>query len=374
MKNPSKATLFFLAILFLAIGFLVGFSGLTYYQKNNLKSDKIVSGELSIHFLELGNNNTGDCIYINCGETDIIVDGGSRTNSSKTISNYVNEYVDDGVLEYVIVTHADQDHIASFAGDGSNKSLFEYYDVKTIIDFPRTDKTTAVYNRYVEKRNAEIENGANHYTALECWQEIEGAKKSYEIGNGVTLNILYNYFYENSSSDENNYSVCFQIEQGDNKYLFTGDLEEKGEEYLVEYNNLSKVKLFKAGHHGSKTSSNDVLLNVIQPEIVVVTCVAGSVEYPVSTLLNTFPTQDFINRISKWTTQVYVTTLGLIEEDGVDDDGEIKYKDVGFESFNGNIVVTANRKEVSVNCSNNNTVLKDTVWFSENRQCPSYWK
>lgn len=50
MKNPSKATLFFLAILFLAIGFLVGFSGLTYYQKNNLKSDKIVSGELSIHF------------------------------------------------------------------------------------------------------------------------------------------------------------------------------------------------------------------------------------------------------------------------------------------------------------------------------------
>ena len=32
--------------------------------------------ELSIHFLELGNHYTGDSIYINCGDTDIIVDGG----------------------------------------------------------------------------------------------------------------------------------------------------------------------------------------------------------------------------------------------------------------------------------------------------------
>ena len=39
-----------------------------------------------------------------------------------------------------IITHADQDHIACFAGDGSNPSLFARFDVGTIIDFPLTNK------------------------------------------------------------------------------------------------------------------------------------------------------------------------------------------------------------------------------------------
>lgn len=365
-------------LLFVLIFACVGLAGgflINLFVLNPVKDEdptKIVtSGNLSIHFLEVGNNYTGDSIYIKCGDTDILVDGGSRTNSSKAIQEYVNQYVDDGVLEYVIVTHADQDHIAAFAGDGSNQSLFDMYEVKTIIDFPKTDKSTAVLNRYVQKREAEVEQGAKHYTALECWKGENGGQRSYEIGDGVTLNILYNYYYENKSSDENNYSVCFQIEQGANKYLFTGDLEEKGEEYLVSYNTLGKVKLYKAGHHGSKTSSNDCLLEVIQPEIVVVTCVAGSVEYT-QNISNTFPTQLFIDRISKWTDEVYVTTVGQVEE-VVDKDGNTKYKDAGFSSMNGNVVINVNKNNIDVTCSNNNLKLKETDWFKANRTCPSAW-
>lgn len=321
--------------------------------------------EVSFHFIELGNGKTGDCIYINCGDTDIIVDGGSRTNSSTTIKNYINQFVTDGKIEFGIITHADQDHIASFAGDGSNQSLFEIYEFETIIDFPKTNKDTQVYNRYIEKRNAEVNAGAKRYSALECYNEENGAHKSYELGTNVSLNILYNYFYENQSSDENNYSVCFEIVQNENKFLFTGDLEEDGEEYLVEYNELSKVKLFKAGHHGSKTSSNDCLLDVIQPDICVVCCCAGSVEYT-QNLNNTFPTQDFVDRISKWTEKVYVTTVGSIEHNGE------KYEDISYESMNGDIVVSSG-SIITVNCSNNNTVLKDTDWFKTYRTMPTSW-
>jgi len=167
------------------------------------------------------------------------------------------------------------------------------------------------------------------------------------------------------------YFVCFQIEQGANKYLFTGDLEEKGEEYLVSYNTLGKVKLYKAGHHGSKTSSNDCLLEVIQPEIVVVTCVAGSVEYK-QKFSNTFPTQLFIDRISKWTDKVYVTTVGEVEE-VVDKDGNTKFKDAGFSSMNGNVVINVDKNNIDVTCSNNNLKLKETDWFKANRTCPSAW-
>jgi len=41
--------------------------------------------------------------------------------------------------------------------------------------------------------------------------------------------------------------------------------------------------------------------------------------------------------------------------------------------MNGNIVFTANKNESSIICSNNNTLLKDTEWFKQNRTFPEKW-
>lgn len=233
-------------------------------------------GSLSIHFLELGNEWTGDCIYIKAGDNDILVDAGSRANSVPTITNYINNFVTDGILEYVIVTHADRDHIAGFA---ASNSIFDEYECKTIIDFALTNKTTATYYDYLANRNEEVLNGATHYTVLQCYNQTDGAKRTYELTEDITLTFLYQEFYENKTSDENDYSVCFMLKHGNRNFLFTGDLEKDGEQSLVENNTLPQVELFKAGHHGSKTSSNDVLLNIIKPKIVCVCCCGGSVEY-----------------------------------------------------------------------------------------------
>lgn len=300
----NKALTIFLSILSLIIGFCAGVVGNYVYDRktNNIYKSDYVYGDLEMHFLELGNGYTGDSCYIKCGDVDILVDAGSRTSSSTTIANYLDTQVTDKKLEYIIVTHADRDHIAGFAGDSKNLSIFARYEVDTIIDFPLTNKVgskeTGVLKDYYSERDNRVKKGAKHYNALQCYNNTDGGQRTYKLSDTITLNILYNYYYENSSPDENNYSVCFQIEDGDNKYLFTGDLELEGEEKLVANNSLDKVKLFKAGHHGSKTSSNDCLLDVIQPEVCVVTCCAGSVEYT-QNLENTFPTQLFINRISK---------------------------------------------------------------------------
>jgi hypothetical protein len=72
--------------------------------------------DLSIHFLELGNKYTGDCVYVNYGEIDILIDAGSRQSSATTIKAYINNHIQDNKLEYVIVTHGHQDHIAGFTG------------------------------------------------------------------------------------------------------------------------------------------------------------------------------------------------------------------------------------------------------------------
>lgn len=370
----SKALTIFLSILSLIIGFCAGVVGNYVYDRktNNIYKSDYVYGDLEMHFLELGNGYTGDSCYIKCGDVDILVDAGSRTSSSTTIAKYLDTQVTDKKLEYIIVTHADRDHIAGFAGDSKNPSIFARYEVDTIIDFPLTNKVgskeTGVLKDYYNERDNRVKKGAKHYNALQCYNNTDGGQRTYKLSDTITLNILYNYYYENSSPDENNYSVCFQIEDGDNKYLFTGDLELEGEEKLVANNSLDKVKLFKAGHHGSKTSSNDCLLDVIQPEVCVVTCCAGSVEYT-QNLENTFPTQLFINRISKWTDKVYVTTVGTIAKD---DSG--KWKDVSYTSLNGIVVVKVNNGLLNVECSNNNTVLKDTDWFKNNRTTPDAWK
>ena len=365
MKKPLKIFLSVILICVVsAVGFLLGFC-YNFMIKNAFKSDKkpaLVNGELSIHFLELGNQYVGDSIFIQCGENDILIDAGSRYNSAPTIINYIDQLVTDNTLEYVIATHAHQDHIAAFSSTKSSKGIFDYYEVENIIDFPRTNLNSEVLNNYYAARDKEIEGGANHWSALECYNETNGGQRIIPLSNNVELEILYNYYYDHKTSDENNYSVCVMLNQGDNHYLFTGDLEKEGEGKLVEhYNDLPHCVLYKGGHHGSKTSSSKALLEKITPEYVCICTCAGSDEYS-DTNENQFPTQEMIDRIAPYTDKVYVTTYMI-------DNATHSYA-----SMNGNIVFTVKSGKILLTASNNTLKLKETEWFKENRKMPDAWK
>ena len=363
----SKFLSFVFCIISLIVGVVAGFSG--YTLANSPQSDtlyKVASGDLSVHFLELGNKYAGDCIYVKANDKDILIDAGSRQGSVTTIKNYVDNYCKDNTLEYVIATHAHQDHIAAFTSTNTRKGIFEEYVVENIIDFGEATKyernganKTNVYEKYIEKRNEEIASGAN-YIAVSNFKN-EGFQSQFDLGSGITLTILENYYYYSTTSNENNYSVCVLISNGLDNILLTGDLEDEGEEKLVELNpNLPKCSLFKAAHHGSYTGRGDVLLNKIQPENVVFTCVAGATEYT-STLLNTFPAQQAINRIAKHTKNVYVTSLCIDYDQGL------------YQSMNGDIMFVFNKSGMKLTCTNNSTLLKDTEWLKNNRTIPANW-
>ena len=320
----------------------------------------VITDDLSIHFLELGNEYAGDCTLIKVGNTEVLIDAGSRKGSAATIVPYVQQYCTDGVLEYVIATHAHQDHIAGFVGTTKAKGVLESFVCETIIDYTLSNSDSAIRKDYEALRDAEVEAGAKHYTVLECWNNENGASRSYTLADGITMNFLYQKYYEEETTDENDYSVCMLLSQGSNHYLFTGDLEKHGEKSLVESNNLPECVLFKGGHHGSPTSSTTELLSVIKPEIVCVCCCAGSDEYT-DNPDNMFPSQAFVDRVASFTDKVYVTTM-------VTETGE------GYQSMNGNIIVSSDGAGVTVNCSNNNTILKDTEWFKKNRTTPTAWK
>ena len=365
-KKQSRALVVFVVLVLIAAIVCGNFLWKGGYLDEYLHKDEdhtppedIITAELSIHFPMLGNANTGDCTLIKVGNTEVLIDAGSKRNSADAVTAYLAQYCTDGVLEYVIATHAHEDHIAAFVGSGSDQTdgVFEKFDCETVIDFPRTDKKTGIYQDYVELRDKQVDGGATHYTALECYKEENGAKRSYTLGENITLNILYQEFYEKKAGTENDYSVCVLLSQGNNHYLFTGDLEAEGEESLVENNTLPKCKLFKAGHHGSTTSSSSKLLEVIQPEIVCVCCCCGNnkTEYTNTADENIFPSQAFIDRVAPYTDKIYVTTI-------YDAAAEEK-----FAPMNGNIVVTSTGGQVNVTGSNHNTILKETAWFKENR-------
>lgn len=353
----------------------------------------IPEADFSIHFMELGNKSAGDCVLIKCGNTEVLIDAGSEQSSATTIKSYVDQYCTDGILEYVISTHADSDHISAFVGtenaSGRTGILYQY-KIETFIKFDNSDKslTTAsgnksLYAQYLDSVAYIGGKGTKVYTAGQCYDERDGAKRQYYLDetHTVSINILYNFYYYNSSSDENNYSVVTlltkELENGNKHYLFTGDLEKDGESKMVDYyanssngksrfDILPEVELYKAGHHGSRTSSTVKLLQVIKPKYVAVCCCCGAPEYT-KTNDNTFPTQEMIDNVSKYTDKIYVTTIGtdLPEKDANGDYVSRSYG--GFKSMNGNVVFYYKDNKLSLYCSNNATILKNTDWFKENR-------
>ena len=351
-KAKNKVKKFIISLLLFLVVSAVSYISYRYFNPSNQKPQAVtgvIYDNLQFHFMQLGNNKNGDAIYIKAGETDILIDAG--VSDTTTIRNYMNPYIKDNKLEYVIVTHGDSDHIEGFYGSKAKPGIFYQYKVDTIIDFAYSTKKTSTYQNYLTARDEAVSKGTKHYTAKECYNEENGASRTYNLTDDISFEILWNnYYFENTTDNENNYSVITRFKYKEQYFLFTGDLEKEGETKFVEhYNgNFPNVELYKAAHHGSKTSSNDDFLNLINPRISVVSCSAGNNEYT-DYYKNTFPTQDFINRIAKYTDQVYATSL---------------YSEESEKPLNGNVVVSSNGDEVAVACTNNTTKLKDSEWFN----------
>ncbi|MCD8295261.1 MAG: MBL fold metallo-hydrolase [Clostridia bacterium] len=353
--------------------------------------EDVSSADISFHFFDLGTKYTGDCILVKCGNTEVLIDAGARAACVSTIEAYIGQYCTDGVLDYVIATHGDQDHIEAFVGSksgGSYNGLLydDAFQIGTMIIPGQTTKTTTLYSNFmagVERVEAE---GTAVYTADQCYEETDGAKRQYYLNDAetISMNILYNYYYFNKPSDENNCSVVTlfteETDSGSRNFLFTGDLEEDGEEkmveyyqnvpdeYRTEYNILPQgVDLYKAGHHGSKTSSTQALMDAVQPKNVAVYCCCGTTEYTVNNL-NTFPTQAAIDHIAPYTDNIFIPTIatGLSDYDASTD----KFASQsfgGYELLNGNMIFYMENGVFKLYCSNNYTKLKDTEWFKTYR-------
>lgn len=343
---------------------------------NTNTNEGIVYDEFQIHFLEFDSASAGDSIYIKAGDTDILIDAGNKQNQTKKLVSQINEYCTDSKLEYLIMTHGDQDHIQSLSGTSKDTSIIYNYSIDNIIYNENTKKsTTNVYQNTIKG----FEYAKNTYnttiTYAHSFFESDGLtpkdSDTILLSDNVSMTILWNKYYFTNSSNENNYSVSVLFTYKDNEdthnFILTGDLEKEGEEAMVEhydglnYPSLPHCDLYKGGHHGSKTSSTIAFLAAITPDICCVCTCAGTNEYTPD-YTSQFPTQHFINRISQYTDKVYIT--------GMYENGE-------FKSMNGHITISCgknseNKVEVGIAASNNLTKLKDTAWFNETIYVKNY--
>jgi competence protein ComEC len=66
------------------------------------------------------------------------------------------------------------------------------------------------------------------------------------------------------------------VQHGENRFLFTGDMEELAEHELVEAGVDLKADVLKAGHHGSYSSSSYRFLREVAPTYSVISCGAAN--------------------------------------------------------------------------------------------------
>ena len=118
--------------------------------------------------------------------------------------------------------------------------------------------------------------------------------RSFSLGSGeITL-----YPPEEGASNNDN-CICVLFTSDNYAILITGDRRKSGEKALLASEAIPDVDILVVGHHGSKTSTSQELLDAVKPEIAVVS--AGK--------NNAFghPTEAVLERLSKMHCTVYRT-------------------------------------------------------------------
>lgn len=247
IKKRGKKAIGFM-LLFMLVFFMGDFSWIS--EDNSEICENAVYAEeersnLTVHFLDVGQ---GDATLFICDGEAMLLDTGG-TASGTEIQLYLMK---NGVekLKYLILTHPDEEHI------GGADVIITKYDIDNVF-MPSYEKDTKAYKELT---------GALEYRWYSWSTPAVGS--TYTLGNAVFTIIAPNRSY----AEANDSSIGILLTHGNNKFLFTGDAEEEAEIDLVNNGINLDCNVYKAGHHGSKTSSSLALLTASTPEYVVVSC------------------------------------------------------------------------------------------------------
>jgi competence protein ComEC len=161
----------------------------------------------------------------------------------------------------VVLTHAHDDHVTGLV------EMLRRYQVEQVL-YP--EGIEYMSNAYSEWLSVIEEKGIKHDRA-QAGQRID-------LGGGATLEVLNPPpdFLEGTESDIDNNGVVLHLKMGEISFLLTADLYGYGELYLVCERMELKSTVLQVSHHGSSTSTSEIFLAAVDPQVAVISAGADN--------------------------------------------------------------------------------------------------
>lgn len=216
---------------------------------------KISSNNFKLYFIDVGQGDSA--LIVTPQGKNILIDGGGNENYDVGKNILLPYLLDRKVtnLDYVIISHFDTDHV------GGILTVLEELNVKKVI----------IGKQY--------ESSENYEKFLRIVKEKNLLVKQVQKGDNINIEkhihikVLFPEKEKKEENNINNNSLVFKLMYKDFSILFTGDIEKIAEEQIVNLysrNNILKSTILKVAHHGSKTSSIQEFLELVQPKIALI--------------------------------------------------------------------------------------------------------
>ena len=237
-------------LVWVILGVLVGVNVLAWVVVRELSSLN-----LEVVFFDVGQ---GDSIFIETPSGfQVLIDGGPDLTVLEKLGEEMSFY--DRTIDLLILTHPDRDHLFGLL------EVLKRYEIKNIL-WTGIVKDTAEWKEW---KRLIGEEGANIIIA-EAGQEII-------LSENIYLSILYPF--ESLEGQETKYtndtSIVAELVFNNVSFLFTGDISKKIEKQLSTDSDVLKI-----AHHGSKTSTSLEFLEIVSPELAVISVGENSWGHP----------------------------------------------------------------------------------------------
>ncbi len=250
--------------------------------------DKTTNIGFEIHFIDVGQ---ADCALVICDGETLLIDGGNTSDSSIVVEYLIREGITE--LDYVICTHAHEDHVGGLSG------ILDEFTVNNDIFASEIGADTECYKAFLEKvreqqKDLIIPQHDYSFTLSSANVEFIGP-------------VSYAY------SDINNTSLITKITYENTSFLFTGDAERDSEIDILDYGLNVKADLLKVGHHGSENSTSYRFLREVMPDYAVISCGTDNIYG--------HPTEEVLSRLRDAEVKVYRTDMQgniVVTSDGDD--------------------------------------------------------